>query len=209
MGDQDRANSSAWKQWPCRDSENVSWVMKYDWVFLREGKRYIPEKGNSMCKTPKLWKTSVRWGKKFRVRAWGEEAGDSIRGQIVKGVTWPHQGIFSQIYRGGSSTEIPKEEHVMVRIGLCLFVFLFLFFWPDPWHAEVPGPGFELVPQQWPEPQSSDSARSLTWCQGTPRFVFKTITQGDVEDREKMLQWSCWKLLRAWVKELWMERQDG
>ena len=33
---------------------------------------------------------------------------------------------------------------------LCLVLY---FFWPHPWHEEVPGPGIESVPQQQPEPQ--------------------------------------------------------
>ena len=28
-----------------------------------------------------------------------------------------------------------------------------LLFWLHPWHVEVPGPGIEPTPQQWPEPQ--------------------------------------------------------
>ena len=28
----------------------------------------------------------------------------------------------------------------------------FFIFWPHPWHAEVPWPGIELVPQQRPQP---------------------------------------------------------
>lgn len=35
----------------------------------------------------------------------------------------------------------------------CVYVGFFVPFCPHPWHAELPGPGVEPVPQNWPKPQ--------------------------------------------------------
>ena len=40
--------------------------------------------------------------------------------------------------------------HRQLLFKVCLFCFIFVF-WPHPQHVEVPGPGMDPAPQQWPE----------------------------------------------------------
>ena len=65
---------------------------------------------------------------------------------------------------------------------LCGLYFLFtviyvsinsLFFWPHPWHAEVPRPGIEPLPQEWPvQHQWQCQILNLLSPQGTPQQPF-------------------------------------
>lgn len=56
--------------------------------------------------------------------------------------------------------------------SLALTLALFFFFWSYPSHTEVPLPGIESVPQQWPEPQQWECQilNPLSY-QGTPSFL--------------------------------------
>ena len=50
-----------------------------------------------------------------------------------------------------STTGTPHSFLALV-IFLFFFSFFFFFFWSHLWHAEGPGPGIKLMPQQPPEP---------------------------------------------------------
>ena len=65
-----------------------------------------------------------------------------------------------------------------VRPVLFLQAILFIYlFWLRLWHVEVPGPGFEPVPQQRPGLlQRQHRIRNLLYHKGTPlRAIFDAI----------------------------------
>ena len=51
-----------------------------------------------------------------------------------------------------------------------MFEALLFFFWLYLWHVEIPGPGIEPVPQQWPRPQQQQChiLRWLLWLRFSP-----------------------------------------
>ena len=54
---------------------------------------------------------------------------------------WPHFPFFAK-----------HSKNVGINLK-SLLSHLLSFFWPNSWHAEVPGPGMETAPQQQPEAQ--------------------------------------------------------
>ena len=74
-------------------------------------------------------------------------------------------------YLSTSLVKIWFIQHLKV-IYFFVFCFVLFLFWPCLWHVELPGPGTEPVPQQWPKPQQQQHQILNPPCHvGSPAFL--------------------------------------
>ena len=99
---------------------------------------------------------------------------------------WNHFSDYRVDWRGGRSSSRQTSYKITAVLQTERKYFPVCFwFWPCLWHAEVPGPGVEPVPQQWPWQVLYPLSH-----QGTPKgemYFISNIRYDKMESRYKAL----------------------